>query len=183
MNAPSDSRLATRQVVFFLLFLLVAAGALAFRLPTLGERPMHADEAVQAAIVRDLWQQGHYEYNPDEFHGPTMPYATLPSAWLGSATTFAETSEWTYRIVPVLFGVGVILLVWLLGDALGKPAAVCAAVLAAVSPAMVFYSRYFIHETLLVFFTMSFTGGLMPRSMFTLLQGFLLEELVADHHA
>ncbi len=153
--APCDFSPVKRQFLFFLLFLLIGAGGLAFRLPQLCDRPMHADEAVQAAIFRDLWQQGRYTYNPDEFHGPTLTYATLPSAWLGGATTFAETTERTYRIVPVLFGAGVILLVWLLGDALGKPAAICAAVLAAVSPAMVFYSRYFIHETLLVFFTMA----------------------------
>jgi len=140
------------------ILLAVGAGALAFRLPRLGRRPMHADEAVQAAIFRDLWQQGRYVYRPEEFHGPTLPYATLPSAWLGDAETFAETTEATYRIVPVLFGTGMVLLVLLLADGLGRPAAVCAAVLLAVSPAMVFYSRYYIHETLLVFFTLAAIG-------------------------
>ena len=38
-------------------------------------------------------------------------------------------------------------------DGLGRPAAVCAGVLAAVSPALVFYSRYYVQETLLVCFT------------------------------
>ena len=42
---------------------------------------------------------------------------------------------------------------WLIADGLGRPATLCAAVLTAISPAMVFYSRYFIHEMLLVFFT------------------------------
>jgi uncharacterized protein (TIGR03663 family) len=147
-----------RFPIFVLLLLLVAAGALAFRLTRLGDRPMHADEAVQAKIFRGLWQEGRYRYNPDEFHGPTMIYATLPSAWMGGATTFAETTQRTYRIVPAIFGAGLILLVWLLRDAMGKPAVVCAAVLAAVSPAMVFYSRCYIHETLLVFFTMAAIG-------------------------
>jgi len=155
---PRCVPLVKRRFLFFAVFLAVAAGALAFRLPRLGLRPMHADEAVQAAIFRDLWQQGRYVYRPEEFHGPTLPYATLPSAWLGDAQTFAETTAATYRIVPVLFGAGMVLLVWLLADGLGRPAAVCAAVLMAVSPAMVFYSRYYIHETLLVFFTLAAIG-------------------------
>jgi len=147
------------HVTYLVLLLAVAAGALAFRLPRLADRPMHADEAVQAAIFRKLWLEGRYVYNPDEFHGPTLHYATLPSAWLSGAATFAQTDETTYRVVPVLFGTGLILLLWLLGDALGKPAAVCAGVLTAISPAMVFYSRYYIHETLLVFFTLAAIGA------------------------
>jgi len=137
------------------ILLLIAAGALALRLPRLDERPMHADESVHAVRFRDLWQQGKYAYDPNEFHGPTLVYATLPAAWLGRAATFAETSEATYRLVPVLFGTGVVVLLLLLGDALGKPAAVVAGIFTAVSPAMVYYSRYYIHEMLLVFFTLA----------------------------
>ncbi|HKS36695.1 MAG TPA: flippase activity-associated protein Agl23, partial [Verrucomicrobiae bacterium] len=48
---------------------------------------------------------------------------------------------------------GLILLLPLLADGLGKSEALCAGVLTAISSAMVFYSRYFIHEMLLVFFT------------------------------
>ena len=142
-------------VTYLALLLLVAAGALAFRLPRLADRPMHADEAVQAAVFRTLWLERRYAYNPDEFHGPTLPYATLPSARLSGAATFAQTDEATYRVIPAVFGAGLVLLVWLLGDAVGRPAALCAAVLTALSPAMVFYSRYYIHETLLVFFTLA----------------------------
>ena len=144
-----------RRSIFTLLLLIIAAGALAFRAPRLGLRPMHADEAVQAARFRDLWQEGRFIYDPNEFHGPTLIYATVPSAILGGDRTFAGTTEATYRAVPVVFGVGLVLLFWLLSDALGWRSAVCAAGLAAISPAMVFYSRYYIHETLLAFFTLA----------------------------
>jgi len=147
------------RLLFVVLLLAAAAGALAFRLPRLCDRPMHADEAVQAARSRDLWLRGRYVYDPNEFHGPTLQYATLPSLWVGPAKSFAETNEATYRIVPVLFGTGLILLLWLLSDAVGKPAALCAGVLTAVSPAFVYYSRYYIHETLLVFFILSAIGA------------------------
>jgi len=48
---------------------------------------------------------------------------------------------------------GLIVLLPLLADGLGKTALAWAAILTAVSPAMVFYGRYYIHEMLLVFFT------------------------------
>jgi len=57
------------------------------------------------------------------------------------------------RIVPVFFGVCLVLLLLLLIDGLGTAAAVYAAVLTAISAAMVFYSRYYIQEMLLVCFT------------------------------
>jgi uncharacterized protein (TIGR03663 family) len=44
-------------------------------------------------------------------------------------------------------------------DGLGRRATLCAGVLIAVSPAMVFYSRYYIHEMLLVFFTLLALGA------------------------
>jgi uncharacterized protein (TIGR03663 family) len=119
---------------------------------------MHADEAVQAARSRDLWQEGRYAYDPDEYHGPTLQYATLPRLWISGLDDFAETTKATYRIVPAIFGIGAVVLLWLLADALGKPAVVCAGVLLAISPAMVFYSRYYIHETLLVFFMLAALG-------------------------
>jgi uncharacterized protein (TIGR03663 family) len=141
--------------VFALLLLTVACLAAGFRWPQLDARPMHADEAVQARRFRDLWIDHRYRYDPDEFHGPTLNYATLPSVWWQQAETFAQTTKATYRIVPALFGVCLILLLFFLADALGRTAVLAAAVLIAVSPAMVFYSRYYIHETLLVFFSLA----------------------------
>ena len=142
-----------RHLVFSILLVLAAAGALAFRLPRLRMRPMHTDEANQAFKAGLLHDRGLYRYDPHEHHGPTLYYLTMPSYWLSGAESFAETSEIHYRIVPVVFGVGIILLLFLVGDGLGRPAAICAAVLTAISPAMVFYSRYYIQEMLLVFFT------------------------------
>ena len=89
--------------LLLVLLLLAALLAIGFRTLDLGRRPMHADESVQAAIFRRLWLDGEYTYNPHEFHGPTMPYATLPSAWLSGAKSFSETTETTYRLVPRLF--------------------------------------------------------------------------------
>ena len=144
---------AQRRCVPVLLLLAAAALALALRLPDLGLRPLHTDEAVQAVKSGDLYDTGLYRYDPFEFHGPTLPYLTLPALWLRGAESSDEASEACYRGVTVCFGTGLVLLHCLLLPVLGWPATLVSALLTAVSPAMVFYSRYYIHETLLVVFT------------------------------
>jgi uncharacterized protein (TIGR03663 family) len=136
-----------------LALLLAIAGALALRVPHLDTRPLHNDEAVNAVKVSELWQRGHYLYDPDEYHGPTLHYATLPFLWLSGARNSGELADSTLRLATVACGVALILLLLLLTDGLGRPAVAWAAIWTASSPAMVFYSRYFIHEMLLVFFT------------------------------
>jgi uncharacterized protein (TIGR03663 family) len=135
--------------------LILAATILAIglRLPWLEQRPMHGDEAVNAVKFGDLLEEGSYQYDPDEYHGPTLNYLTLIPAWLSSDQKLSDLSEFTLRIVPVFFGVLLVLLLLLLVGGLGRGAAIVAAVLIAVSPAFVFYSRYYIHEMLLVCFT------------------------------
>src|SRR5947207_14939070 len=136
-----------------LVLLPALAGALALRVPNLDTRPLHNDEAVNAVKVSELWRQGRYAYDPDEYHGPTLHYATLPFLWLSRARNANELADATLRLAPVAFGAGLILLLPLLADGLGRHAVGWAAIFTAISPAMVFYSRYFIHEMLLVFFT------------------------------
>jgi uncharacterized protein (TIGR03663 family) len=133
--------------------LLVALVALALRLPRLANRPMHGDEAVNAVKFGRLLEEGFYRYDPHEYHGPILNYLTLIPARLGSAEKLAQVGEFTLRIVPVFFGILLVLMPLLLTRGLGAGAVILAAAFTAVSPAMVFYSRYYIHEMLLVYFT------------------------------
>jgi uncharacterized protein (TIGR03663 family) len=142
-----------------LALLFAAAIGLGLRLAQLGQRPFHTDESVHAIKFLGLWEKGVYRYDPQEYHGPILYYATLPFAWLSGAHSRAELTESTLRIVTVVFGIGLILLLPLLRDGLGRQGVVAAGILTAVSPAFVFYSRYYIHETLLVFFTLLFLGA------------------------
>ena len=98
-----------------LALLLAFAGALAFRLPQLDTRPLHNDEAVNAIKVAELWQDGRYVYDPDEYHGPTLHYATLPFLWLSDAKGANDLQDRTLRLAPVVFGAGLILLLFLFG--------------------------------------------------------------------
>jgi uncharacterized protein (TIGR03663 family) len=135
------------------LILAATIVALALRVPRLQHRPMHGDEAVHAIKFGKLLEEGVYTYDPDEYHGPTLNYLTLIPAWLTGAAELTQVTEVTLRIVPVFFGVCLVLLLLLIAGGLGRGGAVYAAVLTAVSPAMVFYSRYYIQEMLLVCFT------------------------------
>ncbi len=134
----------------FLAIVLVAAG---LRFPNLGRRPMHADEAVHAAKMGTLVEQGRYAYDPEEFHGPTLNYLTLLPARLHGVGRYADLDERTLRSVPATTGVLQVAAHALLIPLIGAPAAAAAALLTALSPASVFYSRYYIQETLLVFFS------------------------------
>ena len=135
------------------LFLAIAAIAAAFRFPQLAARPMHADEAVHADRLGTLLEQGRYEYSTVDYHGPTLDYLALVAARVQGIRRYADLNEVTLRAVPAVFGVLLVAAHFLLIPYLGLPASACAALFTAISPAMVYYSRYFIHETLLVFFT------------------------------
>ncbi len=138
---------------YWIAILGAAVVALVFRLPQLERRPMHTDEAVHAIRLGDLLEHGRYDYDPHDYHGPTLYYATVPIAWLRSEHTLVQLTVTTMRLVPLLFGVGLILLLLAVGNVLGRTETICAGLLTAVSPIMVYYSRYYIMEMLLVFFT------------------------------
>src|SRR5437762_13932417 len=120
------------------LILIIALG-FGLRWCQLERRPMHNDEAVNALKFRALWEQGKYQYDPNEHHGPTLYYATMAVARLTRAPDFDQFSEIRLRAITVVFGVGLILLLSLIRDGLGNLATLWAALFTAVSPAMVFY--------------------------------------------
>ncbi len=124
---------------------------------------MHADEANQAVKTGELLETGRYAFDPRDHHGPTLYFSTLPIAWIRGESTLAELSETTVRLVPALFGTaGVVLLAFLAVPLMparrpGRPpwAAILAAAFLAFSPPAVYYSRYYVQETLLVTFTLA----------------------------
>ncbi|UCE41139.1 MAG: TIGR03663 family protein [Candidatus Aminicenantes bacterium] len=142
----------SKKTAFSGLFLLAVCAAFVFRVVRLDIRPMHHDEANQAVKFGGLLERGEYTYDPVEHHGPTLYYSSLPFAWVSTGNSFAALDERTLRFVPALFGVGIILLLLLFKDGFSRSAIVVSGIFVAVSPLMVFYSRFYIQETLLVFF-------------------------------
>jgi uncharacterized protein (TIGR03663 family) len=143
-QAPSE--IPERAWLVASLFIFMAATAL--RVYALDLKPMHHDEGVNGFFLTSLLRQGVYHYDPSNYHGPTLYYLTLPVVTLFGLSTF------TVRFITVLFGIGTIWLVLALRRYIGAVGALTAAALVAVSPGCVFYSRYFIHESLFVFFTL-----------------------------
>jgi uncharacterized protein (TIGR03663 family) len=131
--------------------LLVAA---LVRLYQLDLRPMHHDEGVNGFFLNNLMRPGGlFRYDPSNYHGPTLYYFTLPLSTL--AEHFQMLDSWVLRLVPVVFGVATVWLALCLRRYLGTVGALAAAALLALSPGVVFFSRYFIHEMMFAFFTLA----------------------------
>jgi uncharacterized protein (TIGR03663 family) len=110
-------------------------------------------------LVR-LVREGAYNYDPANYHGPTLYYFSAIIPWI-TKLLFGNTARdnyglttFTIRLVPVVFSLATIVLIFLLRRRLGTIAALAAGLLLAISPGAVYLSRYFIHETLFVFFTL-----------------------------
>jgi len=122
--------------------------------------PLHHDEGVNGNFLVRLVREGMYRYDPENYHGPTLYYFSAIIPWItkllfGSAArdNYGLTT-FTIRLIPVLFGIGTIGLIFLLRRKLGTVATLAAALMLAISPGAVYLSRYYIHETLFVFFTL-----------------------------
>ena len=142
------------------LLLFIFVGALSFRALDLGLRPMHHDEANQAVKLGLLLEKGEYRYDPADHHGPTLYYLSLPVARAFGRSSLAALDERTLRFLPALLGAALVLLLGLFRREMDGPGLAAAALLLAVSPAFVYYARFYIQETLLVFFTAAFLGSL-----------------------
>jgi uncharacterized protein (TIGR03663 family) len=144
------------SVLRWLPLALIALAAFWLRTHDLDRRPMHADEANQAVKTGHLLETGFYAFDPHDHHGPTLYYAALPIAWLRGERSLATLTETTVRLVPAIAGTIAVVLLGLLAAApLGRWSAAGAAAFLAVAPPAVYYSRYFVQETLLLTFALA----------------------------
>ncbi len=149
IGAPQD--LFDRWFVPIALVIFVVAAAI--RLPELALNPFHHDEGVNGWFMTNLVRDGTYVYDPANYHGPSLYYFALVSEILFGLTTEAM------RLVPVVFGLLLVAVTFTLRRYLGSLAVLVAAGLLAISPGAVYISRYFIHETLLVAFSLSLVAA------------------------
>jgi uncharacterized protein (TIGR03663 family) len=140
-----------------LVIFLVAA---LLRLYDLNLVPLHHDEGVNGNFLVRLVREGVYAYDPANYHGPTLYYFAALFPWI-VRVLFGKSAQESYglttvaiRAVPAIFGLATIGLVFLMRRWLGTIATLSAALLLALSPGAVYLSRYFIHETQFVFFTL-----------------------------
>ena len=128
--------------------------AFALRVAWLGMKPPHFDEGVNGWFVDEMTRKGFYAYDPTNFHGPLHFYV------LFVAQTLFGRGLWELRMPLVLVSTGCVAMMLAFRAHFGTRVCQLAALAMAVSPGFVFYGRYAIHETELVFFLMLLAWGL-----------------------
>ncbi|HET9839132.1 MAG TPA: flippase activity-associated protein Agl23 [Candidatus Angelobacter sp.] len=153
--APSRALVQQPRDAWWWSGLAILIGAALLRLLFLTEKPLHHDEGVNGVFLATLFRTGFYHYDPANYHGPSLYYlAVIPTAINNVFHWGHGLSTFVIRLVTAAFGIGVAWLFLCLRRWLGRAGSLAAAALAAVSPGFVFFSRYFIHEILFVFFTL-----------------------------
>ncbi|MBU6154831.1 MAG: glycosyltransferase family 39 protein, partial [Bdellovibrionales bacterium] len=112
-----------------------------FRFWGLDLRPIHHDEAVNGWFVDGLLTRGYYIYDPENYHGPVFFYILALFEKVFGRNVIA------LRIPAVLFGVGLTFSPFLFRKWIGFRAAWISVAALTLSPALVFFSRYSIHES------------------------------------
>jgi len=133
--------------ITIILFILILALAAFLRLYKLDNRPAHFDEGGGHAIgARELLNTGNYVYDPD-FHGPFLYHITALTFYLFGM------SDITLRITQALLGIGTVLILFPLRKYLSKISFLLLSLSIAISPSLVYYSRFAVHDSYFVFFT------------------------------
>lgn len=144
------SRFPDKKYGFF--GLLIVLFALALRLFELGERVFHHDESVHASFTLKLLEHREYSYNP-AYHGPFLFHSTA------AVFHFLGINDTTARLIPVFFGVATLLALFLLKKELGKSGVLWSMFLLAFSPSMIYFSRFFRNDMIIVFCTLAAVAG------------------------
>ncbi|MDD1652223.1 MAG: TIGR03663 family protein [Methanomicrobiales archaeon] len=143
---PSGIR---QKLSFEVLFSAIFALAVVLRFAVLDLKLFHHDEAIHAWFSYRLLHEGIWSYDPS-YHGPVLYYVTAAMFRL-----FGE-SDLVGRLVPSLLGCLIILLLLPLQrhGFLGKRETLVAALFLALSPSMVYFSRFLRHDIFMLFFSM-----------------------------
>ena len=145
----------TNDLTWLLACLAVTAIAVFWRFWQLELKPFHHDEGVNSHFLMTLFREGVYKYDPSNYHGPDLYYVTLAFTKMFGLNTISV------RASVAIFGVLTVVLAFFLKDYIGKIGSLAAALFLALSPGMVYISRYFIHEILFVFFSFGIVVGVL----------------------
>jgi uncharacterized protein (TIGR03663 family) len=128
--------------------IMISSIAALVRFYELGIKPLHHDEGVNGFFLTTLFRDGVYKYDPANYHGPTLYYIALAFAKIFGLETVP------IRASVAIFGVLTVALTLYLKKYIGSIGSLAAALFIALSPGLVFISRYFIHETFFVFLSL-----------------------------
>jgi len=140
---------ARERLSFEGLFLLILLVTIVLRFYALDVKLFHHDEAIHAWFSYRLLTEGIYSYDP-MYHGPFLYYMTA------GIFSLLGDSDLIGRLFPALLGTLLVPLlypIYRLGY-LDKKQTIVAALFLAVSPNMVYFSRFLRNDIFIVFFTM-----------------------------
>lgn len=149
MKAASDTHFYHRLLKPESLFICILLATLILRFAFLDLKLYHHDEAVHAWFAYQLLTKGTYIYDP-VFHGPFLFYMTA-----GLFSIFGD-SDLIGRLLPAFLGTLLVALVYPLyrmGYLDGKQMLV-AALFLALSPSMVYFSRFLRNDIFIAFFSL-----------------------------
>ena len=156
MPAVGFSEQINKIFTFKRTFLLIFLIGIFVRFYFLDLKLLHHDEAIHAWFSYELLTKGAWMYDPS-YHGPFLYYATS-----GMFSLFGD-SDLVARVLPSLFGTLLIPLVYYIYRLgyLDKKQTLIAALFLAVSPDMVYFSRFLRHDIFMLFFTLLFLVALL----------------------
>jgi uncharacterized protein (TIGR03663 family) len=124
----------------------IVALAAILRLWMLDLRPPHFDEGVNGFFTDQMQRTGFYQYDPGNYHGPLHFYVLFLFKCLFGRNL------WALRLPVALIGILTVDWIFRFQRFYGRRICVWTALAMALSPAYLFFHRYAIHETWLVFF-------------------------------
>ena len=135
----------TFERIFFLILII----AFILRFLLLDLKLLHHDEAIHSWFCYELLTKGAWQYDPS-YHGPFLYFVTT------GMFALIGPSDFTARLLPSLFGFAIIPLVYCIYRIgyISKNQTLVAALLIAISPDMVYFSRFLRHDIFMLFFTM-----------------------------
>jgi uncharacterized protein (TIGR03663 family) len=130
------------------IFILILILTVFLRFWTLDLKLLHHDEAIHSWFSFELLTKGTWIYDPS-YHGPFLYYITA-----GMFSMLGD-SDLVARLLPALFGTLLIPLVYGIHRIgyINKNQTLLASIFIAISPDMVYFSRFLRHDIFMLFFT------------------------------
>lgn len=144
LNTPQQRR----RLMGWTVIALVAFG-LVLRLYELGDRALHHDESLDAWFSQRYVEGTYQGYDP-VYHGPLRFYVTAGFYWLFG------TGVGSARMISVVSGTLLIGMPWFLRKRLGNAGVLVVALILAISPSFLYFSRFAREDAFFVLLTMVF---------------------------
>ena len=144
-SVPTVERSNRRgRVLFAFQACAIVAVAAYLRIYDIDVRPPHSDESVNFLFTETTTRDGFYPYSHENYHGPLFFYI------ITAIVNHFGDSLLALRACSIACGVLLVVSVFAYANLLNRRFALLAGLFTALSPSLIFFSRYAIHESLLL---------------------------------